>query len=331
MHSAGKALAVRYHETGKPAEVLRVESIDLPEPAQGQVQLQLEAAAINPSDLGMIGGSYGRLKALPAIAGREGVGRVVRVGSGVDNLVEGDRVRMPDSGAWVCACNAAASGLQRVPADLPAEQAAMAFVNPPTAVCLLDQFTQLEPGDWILQNAGNSAVGVCVAALSKKRGLNCASAVREPAKWQQRLSEAGAKAVLADDDTLAESLLAASGGVKPRLALNSIGGESVVRQLKLLGDGGCSVTFGGMVGDKVRYPTRFLIFNDILLRGFWMDRWFRQNAGAQAETLMQQVYQLIREGAFNVPVAATYPLEAALDAVALASTSGREGKVLLTA
>ena len=64
------------------------------------------------------------------------------------------------------------------------------------------------------------------------------------------------------------------------LALNSIGGESASDQIKALGEGATHVTFGGMVGEKVRFPTRFLIFNDVRLVGFWWDR-FSQTKGAR--------------------------------------------------
>ena len=61
--------ALRHHSFGKPLEVLQLEQIAQPEPQAGEVRVRLEAAAINPSDYGMIGGSYGRLRELPAVPG----------------------------------------------------------------------------------------------------------------------------------------------------------------------------------------------------------------------------------------------------------------------
>jgi len=81
--------ALRHHSFGKPLEVLQLEQIAQPEPQAGEVRVRLEAAAINPSDYGMIGGSYGRLRELPAVAGREGVGVVEALGEGVSGVEPG--------------------------------------------------------------------------------------------------------------------------------------------------------------------------------------------------------------------------------------------------
>ena len=67
-------IALRHHEFGDPLEVLRLETVKQAEPEKGEVRVRLLAATINPSDYGMINGSYGHLRELPAVAGREGVG-----------------------------------------------------------------------------------------------------------------------------------------------------------------------------------------------------------------------------------------------------------------
>ncbi len=322
--------AVRYHETGKPAEVLRVELLQ-PRPLQsGEVRVALRCAVINPSDLGMIGGTYGRLRELPAVAGREGVGEVIEVGEGVERPMIGTRVRMPEElGVWQSEVTAPAQSLRIVPENLPLEQAAMAFVNPPTALRLLTDFIELKPGDWIAQNAGNSAVGIYVAQLARKRGLHCLSLVRDATRWEAVLKQAGATAVVQDEPDWPKRLAEITGGARPRLGLNSVGGESVAALTKAMADDGQLITFGGMVGDKVRFPTRYLIFNNVALRGFWLDRWMRTQSPEAVQACLDQVFALIAEGTFKAPVAGRYPLSQAVEAVTAGSAGGRSGKVLL--
>ena len=312
-----KATAIRYHETGKPEEVLRVESIDVPEPQEGQALIELRAAAINPSDLGMIGGSYGRLRELPAIGGREGVGEVVAVGPNTTAVAAGDIVRMPETTVWTSHCVADAAGLTVLPKGLPLEQAAMAFVNPPTALRILTDFGDLQKGDWVIQNAGNSALGIYAAQLCRKFGYKMISVVRDPAKWEDKLKEVGAAAVVEDSRDYPKQLAEITGGAKPKLALNSVGGESVSSLIKCMADGGTVVTFGGMSGDKVRFPTRFLIFNDVTLCGFWMDRWFRNASPEAAKELMDTIYANIADGTLCGPIDSTYSLEKGVEAVAI--------------
>ncbi len=326
-----KAKALVYSETGKPLEVLNLQEIDVPAPQSGEVSIALEAAVVHPSDMGMIGGTYGRLRALPAVAGREGVGRVVALGAGVKNLSVGDRVRMPeDAGVWREAITVPAAEAERVPADVPAEQAAMAFINPMTVWRILHDFVELKPGDWVLQNAGSSALGQCLVQIARALGLKTVSVVRNVEKWEPILKNLGADAVLAEEKDSIKKIVEIVGGKDnlPRLALNSIGGESASRLTRMVGFAGTIVTFGGMVGDLIRFPTREFIFYDLRLRGFWMDRWNRAAAPEARAALTEEIFSMMRAGTLKMAVDAVFPLSDYKSAIARALEGGRSGKVL---
>lgn len=323
-------LAVRHHDYGKPEDVLTLEPLPVGQPGPGEVLVALRAAVVHPSDMGMIGGSYGKLRELPAVAGREGVGEVLAVGEGVEIVHPGRLVRMPDEpGAWTQAVVAPAVGLIPIPIDVPLEQAAMAFVNPPTAFRLFKDFIALQRGDWIIQNAGNSAVGMCVIQLAHAWGYRTLNIVRDMA-WEVPLKSMGADVVITEDSGFEKKVEELTGGARPKLGLNSIGGESVIRVIRSMADGGTVVTFGGMVGDKVRYPTRNLIFNDVRLAGFWMDRWIRKHSLPEYCGMQQEVFDLIAKGVIEIPIHKRFAFEDAIEAVHCANTCSRQGKVIIT-
>ena len=319
--------AICHHEFGQPLDVLRLENVQQAEPQIGEVRVRLLAATINPSDYGMIGGSYGRLRELPAVAGREGVGVVEAIGRGVTRVGVGARVRFPEAGAWQeTACMAAADVLL-VPADVSIEQAAFSFINPPTAYCLLQKMVDLAPGSWVLQNAGNSAVGLAVIQMAKVLGFKTISQVRRE-ELIAPLKALGADHVVIEGSGWSKQVNELTGGEPIQLALNSIGGASASDQIKALGEGGTQVTFGAMVADLVRFPTRFLIFNDVRLVGFWWDQW-SQKAGAQGlNQVMSAVYAMMRDGTLKLPVEATYSF-AEYEAAIKHDQQPRFGKVLL--
>ena len=94
--------AVVCEKWGDPAEVLQVRDLPTPEPARGQVRVRMLVSPINPSDLLMVRGVYGRRPSLPAVPGFEGVG-VVEAGSGLLAwLRKGRRVAVPNGagGNW---------------------------------------------------------------------------------------------------------------------------------------------------------------------------------------------------------------------------------------
>jgi NADPH:quinone reductase-like Zn-dependent oxidoreductase len=319
--------AVRHYEFGDPAEVLQTESLPVPEPGPGEVRVKLLAATINPSDYGMIGGSYGSLRELPAVAGREGLGEVDALGEGVDSVELGMRVRFPESGAWQEFACVAAEDLFAVDPEVPVEQAAISFINPPTAYCLLHKIVDLAAGDWIVQNAGNSAVGLSVIQIAKAMGVKTISQVRRE-ELVEPLQAAGADHVVLEGSGWPKQVTELTGGAPIKLALNSIGGESATDQIKALGEGGTQVTFGGMVGDKVRFPTRFLIFNDVRLVGFWWDKFCKTQDLDAVRAVMDEVYAMMREGRLKLPIEASYPLSEIKEAIRH-DKSPKLGKVLL--
>jgi len=220
-----------------------------------------------------------------------------------------------------------------VPADIPAEQAAMAFINPQTVWRILHDFTELKAGEWVLQNAGSSALGQCLVQVAHALGLKTVSVVRNVEKWEPILKSLGGDAVLPEEKDSIKKIVEIVGGKNnlPRLALNSIGGESASRLTRMVGFAGTVVTFGGMTGDLIRFPTRDLIFNDLRLRGFWMDRWNRSATPAQRAETTEKIFELMRKGSLKMAVDAVYPISDYKTAIARALEGGRNGKVLFKA
>ncbi|HQU09480.1 MAG TPA: alcohol dehydrogenase catalytic domain-containing protein, partial [Opitutales bacterium] len=143
--------AIIYKSHGNPESVLDLVERALPlRPLAGHVRIQWLLAPIHPSDFGLINGSYGRLKLLPAVAGREGVGQIVAMGAGVESLKIGQRiVYRGDVGTWQTLADIPAELAWPISKKIPIEQAAMALINPPTAWRLLEDFVKLQPGDWV--------------------------------------------------------------------------------------------------------------------------------------------------------------------------------------
>ncbi|CAI8283429.1 MAG: Mycocerosic acid synthase [Opitutia bacterium UBA7350] len=319
---------LRHHAFGEAGAVLRLEWLPIPEPKAGEVQVRLLVAAINPSDYGRMNGRYGHLPSLPAVAGREGVGVVEALGAGVKGVVCGQRVRFSDAGAWQTFCCLPADALVFVPEEIPTDQAAMAFINPPTAHCLLSQYMDLKAGDWIVQNAGNSAVGLAVIQMAKAMGVRTVSQVRREALVEP-LKALGADVVVLEGSGWEASVADLTGQQGLRLALNSVGGASAIAQLKVLEAGGTQVTFGGMTGEAVRFPTRYIIFNDLRMLGFWWDAYCQKAQGGAVDAIMASVFKMFTDGSLRLPIAGKYSFSEYKEALAH-HESPRLGKILLT-
>jgi NADPH:quinone reductase-like Zn-dependent oxidoreductase len=317
--------ALQLNAFGDP--VASIGLIELPEPdgpGEGEALVQLEYAPIHPSELLMVRGIYGVRPALPFGLGQEGVGIVLAVGRGVRNLEVGDRVSLPiDRSAWRERVVLPAGDLIAVPLDADPRQLSMLRSNPPTAALLLSQYIDLQPGEWVIQNAGNSGVGRCVSTFARERGLKVVSVVRRP-ELVAELMAAGADAVLVDQPRLSKAVAEATGGAKIRLGLDGVGGESTASLASCLAPEGTVVAYSGMSGKPAQINALNVIFRDLSLRGFWLGH-AKWQGHALIGPAVALAARLVAEGKLHTPIAGEFGLHEAELALAQAQ---RGGKVL---
>jgi NADPH:quinone reductase-like Zn-dependent oxidoreductase len=323
---SGTRLVLR--QTGKPAEVLATESFLPRQPQPGEVLVRILAAPINPADLNTIEGTYGVKLELPATPGIEGCGEVVT--SGDEAFQPGDRViflRRADT--WATHTTVVADTLFKLPPGIDPLQAAMLKVNPATAWQLLHGIEPAVKGDWIVQNAGNSAVGRCVIQLARDLGIRTVSFVRR-AELIDELRALGGNHVFLDDEAGLAAAKSALGGANAALAFNAVGGDSALRVMKLLRESGSHITYGAMGRKPVTMPNGLLIFRDIRVRGLWVTRWVDNAPPAEVHAVYQDLAARVAAGRLAQPVDQTYQLEAFKEALARLDASERAGKVLFT-
>jgi trans-2-enoyl-CoA reductase len=326
MSVMNKSTALTFASFGKPLVVVQLEERPVADPGAGEVKLRLLAAPVHPSDFGMILGKYGKLPELPAIGGREGVAEVIETGDQVESVQVGDRVVVPSgTGSWQTFATVQANDLMVVPKEIPVEMAAMVMVNPPTAWRILRD-AHLVEGDWVVQNAANSAVGLHVIEMARHLGLKTLNVVRREELVEPLLKHGGDVVVL-EESGYEKKVDELTGGAQVKLALNSVGGESALRLVNALSNDGTHVTFGAMTFEAVRFPTRQLIFNGLVMKGFWMDKWLREQSEARVKVMFDKVFDLMAKGIVKPSVESTYSIndyKSAFEAVA----KPRLGKIL---
>ena len=319
--------ALRFHEFGQPAEVLRLEERDLAPPADGEVRLKILAAPLNPADLNFIEGTYGVKPELPAVPGIEGCGEVVE--SRHPDFAPGDRaILLQRAGTWATHVQLDGGHLFRLPPGIDPHQAAMLKVNPATAWRLLTGFVTPEPGSWIVQNAANSAVGRCVITLAKSLGLRTMNLVRRE-ELRAELLSLGADAVVVEGDTAVDEAKSVLGKDRPGLAFNCVGGESALRLMNLLAPGGTHITFGAMARRPLTVPNGLLIFKDLRIRGLWITRWIESASPAELQEVYGKLADHMASGRLSMPVDSTYRLDEIADALRKLAGTERAGKLLL--
>jgi mitochondrial enoyl-[acyl-carrier protein] reductase / trans-2-enoyl-CoA reductase len=324
-----KTINAAVHEThGNPADVLRVESRPWPTPAAGEVIVKMRAAPINPADLNQIEGKYPVQAELPATPGFEGAGMVVDVGADVKGLSNGALVILPhNTGTWRDAVAVKADELVVVPAGINAVHASMLKINPMTAWRLLHDYVDLARGDWLIQNAANSAAGRAVIQIARELGYKTVNVVRR-AELIGELRAEGGDVVLVDSENLRHEVKDAVGGPPVRLGLNAVGGESALRLANCLAPGSTLVTYGAMSLQPLKIPNGLLIFKDLRFRGIWINKWYDNATPAQRMEAFQHLFEMAKRGLLQTKVEKAYPLSEAKTAVAHAARGQRSGKII---
>ncbi|MGJ8643262.1 MAG: MDR family NADPH-dependent oxidoreductase [Luteolibacter sp.] len=317
-----------FENHGKPAEVLSLIDFQPAPLKDGEVLLKIHAAPINPADLNYIEGTYGIKPTLPAEAGMECFGTILESRS--DSFSPGDSV-MPigQIGGWATHTVAPAEKLIKLPTGIDPLQAAMLKVNPATAWLLLNHFEKLQPGDWVVLNASNSGVGQCVIQLAAAMGVKTACFLRNETLIPE-LNALGAELVLPDSAEGYETAKQSIGKTKSKLAFNAVGGESALRLMKLLTNGGTHITYGAMGRKPLTVPNGPLIFGDLRIRGLWVTEWMKHATLSEIEETYGSLARLILDGSLKQQVDSVHYLDNFTPALARLEASDRNGKVLFS-
>ncbi len=321
-------LKAQLNQFGNPADSVSLIDVDEPPaPGKSQVLVRVLAAPINPAELLLIQGKYASKPALPADLGIEGAGEVLSVGPEVQDLKPGSLVMCLPRTNWAERVLLDRSELIALPDSIDPEQAGMLKVNPATALMMLRDYKTLKSGDWVIQNAANSAVGHNVVRLAHAQGIRTLCVVRRDSVAAE-LKAVGADEVFVDGPDLPERVRARIDGPLP-LAIDAVGGEASFRLAACLDEEGMVVNYGLLSGQNCQISADQLIFRGISLRGFWLAKELRAMDGPAVQTMYDGLSAAMVAGQLQVPVQKSYPLTDIAQALDHAMQEGRNGKILI--
>ena len=325
---------VAYEQHGNPTDVLQIKTEPWPKPAAGEVIVQTRAAPINPADINAIEGKYPGRREVPNVPGFEGSGIVVEIGGNVSTISKGALVILPHNiGTWREAVAVKASDLIEVPSEIDPLHAATLKINPLTAWRLLYGYVDLNRGDWVIQNAANSAAGRAVIQIAHELGFKTVNIVRRTELIAELRAEGG-DVVLVDHEspsrtgTLRDEVKAATNNAPIRLGLNSVGGDSALRVANCLVFGGTLVSFGAMSLQPLKIPTGLFIFKDLRFRGIWINHWYDNATMSERMAAFNPLFEMAKRGLLQTPVEKSYAIDEARAAVAHAMQNKRRGKIV---
>lgn len=251
------ALALKTLIRGNGELELSLADEPVAKPGPGQVLIRVEAAPINPSDLGLLLGPAdlstatlsgsadrpvltaqvperllrsvtGRLdQSLPV--GNEGAGVVVAAGEGAEQLV-GRTVAVLGRAMYAQYFTARAADVLPLPEGTTAAEGASCFVNPLTALAMVETM-RMEGHKALVHTAAASNLGQMLNKICLKDGVDLVNIVRKP-EQAELLRGIGAKHVVdSSSPNFMQELTDALTETGATIAFDAIGGGRLVSQI----------------------------------------------------------------------------------------------------
>lgn len=319
-------LSAVFTQFGSPEKVLSSQQVPDLQPGPGQVLVKMVLSPVHNHDLMTISGQYGFKPQLPAVPGTEAVGIVEALGEDVDRLKLGQRVAGGATATWAEYYLADAAGLVPVPDNVSDETACQLVAMPLSAKMLLD-WLDLKPGEWMVQNAANGAVGKLVAQYGAQKGIKVLGLVRRQ-ETVDELRALGIENVVATDSAdWVEKAQALTGGSPVTKAIDSLGGDGGANLLRVASDGAELISFGAMTEQPLTIPVGDLIFRGMKVRGFWGSN--PPLKPARIGELLGELMSEAASGKLDLAIEAVYPIEQIAQAAKASGEPGRKGKIAI--
>jgi NADPH:quinone reductase-like Zn-dependent oxidoreductase len=329
-------------------DVLTYGDLPDPVPATGEALVRVRACGVNHVDLWLRKGLGPFLKVeFPFVPGADIAGELVALGPGTAGLPIGTRVLVnpgvscgrcerclsgwdnlcpnyrligePLPGGYAELVKVPAANLAEIPEDLPFESAACLPAAFGTAWNMVLEKAKVQPGEWVLVQAGGSGVGSAAIQLARMVGAQVITTAGTDEKCEKAKAIGAHYAVnyKAHDFLHEVRQITKKRGVD--VVIEHIGGEVFERSLLCLATGGRLVTCGATSGHTPKTNLRHVFFRNLKILG----------ATTGSKGRLFRIVQLVHEGKLRAVVDRVLPLREARRAHELLEDRQQFGKIIL--
>jgi NADPH:quinone reductase-like Zn-dependent oxidoreductase len=306
-------------------EVVQTREIDKPEVGDNEVLVRVHAASIHVGDWILMTGSpfvmrfaTGLRRPKNAVPGTDVAGTIEAVGRAVRRFQPGDEVFGWCAGAFAEFASASEDQFVAKPANLTFAQAAAVGVSATTALQLLRDNGNVQPGHNVLINGASGGVGTFAVQIAKAFGAEVTGVTST--KNVDLVRSIGADHVIdytRDDFTSADE--------RYNLILDNVGNHSMARTRRALTPTGTLISNGGgHAGGKLSRTLRTLLVSLVV----------RQQASPTVKTQnhddLVALKELVETGRITPVIDSTYPLNETRKAIGRVATGRTRGTIVVS-
>jgi NADPH2:quinone reductase len=309
--------AIQIEEFGGP-EAMRLVELPDPEPADGEVVVEVARSGINFADTHAIRNNYIAEQTLPLTPGGEISGRTAdgrRVAAVLASGGYAEKVTVPEE--W----------LVPVPDEVDDDAAASLLLQGLTAHALVHRCARLAPGEAIVVEAAAGGTGTLAVQLAKRAGGRVIALASSEEK-RAVAARLGADATVdSRADDLGAAIVAANDGDQVDAVLHMSGGAAFEAELRTLAPFGRMVVMGIASGERSQVSIGHLLRNSRAVIGFWLMHLIPRREEVAA--MIADLFGAVGSGELEVVVGGVYPLSEARQAHEDLAARRTTGKLLL--
>jgi NADPH:quinone reductase-like Zn-dependent oxidoreductase len=327
------ARIVRFHQTGGP-EVLKIEVVDVPSPAAGEVRIRVKALGLNRAEVMFRSGHYLEQPRFPARLGYEAAGIIESVGVGVEGLKVGEAVSTAPAfsqnqyGVYGELAVVPATAVMKHPPSLSWQQAAAVWMQYLTAYGALIGIADIKSGETVLIPAASSSVGVAASQIANMVGA-IPIALTRTEKKRQLLMELGFRHVITtDEQDLVAEVRKLTSGKGARIVFDPVGGPTVAKLTAAMAPRGILFQYGALSAEPTPLPLMDVLGKSLTIRGYVL---FEITSDAARLKLAEQfVVNGLSSGKLTPVIARTFTLDQIVEAHRYIESNEQVGKIVVT-
>jgi NADPH:quinone reductase len=310
-------------------EALKIGETKNPQPAAGQVLVDVHAASVSFMDCLMVAGKYQMRPQTPFVPGTDAAGIVSAVGAGVTRFKPGDRVAC---GGWVGSFAEQLTAPQSWAAHLPPT---VDYITGSavrhcygTAYYGLVICAKLQPGEIVFVTGAAGGVGLAAVDLARHLGARVIAGVGSAEKAAIVREYGAAEVIDYAHEDLRERIKAVTGGKGVDVFFDILGGEVFTTMTRLMNWGGRMLPIGFASGAIPSVPMNLPLLKNYAIVGVFWGAWgerFPQASVAADE----QLFEWVGQGKLKPHVGAVLPLDQFKTAMELVHERKAQGRVVL--
>ncbi len=306
-----------------------INDVPIPQPASGEVQVEIKAATLGFPDLLMTRGAYQHKPELPFIGGGEVSGVISALGDGVTSLSVGDHVVTGTVGGGFAQYGCyKTEQIRRLPQSLDFAAGAALGAAYLTAYVALVRRAHLEAGEWILIHGAAGGVGLAAVDLALHMGANVIAAASTQEKLDLIQAHYPVHETVLSTPGFRDRVKEITGGAGADVIYDPVGGDVFDESVRCINWNGRLLVIGFAGGRIPNISVNMPLIKGFSVVGVRAGEYGRRDPKQGAEN-MAAIWQLAESGAIRPYVCAQMPLANWREAFAMMADRAVIGRLVL--